>query len=71
MEEFVPSRPNLKKLNIGDRILVTFSDITKLYYAIYSDFDEFDVHMPELEPDETRAAWYKHSCLSVRQFCKI
>lgn len=54
----------------GDRVLVKM--ITgDIYYAIYSDVDEFDIHMPGPEV-KSRLSWYKHSSRSIdswRYFC--
>lgn len=71
MSEFVPSRPHLKDLKIGDALLVSFQDVSKMYYAIYSGIDEFDVHMPLVGKSPYRKKWYKHSSSSVLQFTKL
>ena len=66
--EFLPTRPNLGKLKVGQRLLVCFNDLT-IFYAIYSDFDEFDVHKPDYGVEgDYRAQWYKFSSVTVRQF---
>ena len=51
------------KPNIGDTILVkTFSG--QVFYAVYSDDDEFDVHRPDDKID-SRLAWYKYSSRTI------
>ena len=57
-------KDSLKKLpNIGDCILVkTVSG--QIFYAVYSNEDEFDVHRPDDKTD-TRLSWYKYSRRTV------
>jgi len=51
-----------KKPNIGDRMLVkTLSG--QIFYAIYSNDDEFDVHRNDGE--NMRESWYKYSSRTV------
>lgn len=51
------------KPNVGDAILVkTFSG--QVFYAVYSDKDEFDVHRPD-DKTESRLAWYKYSSRTI------
>ena len=49
--------------DIGDTILVkTISG--QIFYAVYSAYDEFDVHRPD--SDKTyRKQWYKYSSRTV------
>jgi len=53
------------KPSIGDTILVkTFSG--QVFYAVYSDEDEFDVHCPSFNNEiESRLAWFKYSSRTI------
>lgn len=55
---------SIKRLpQIGDSVIVkTFSG--QVFYAVYSDKDEFDVHRPEGATDY-REHWYKHSSRTI------
>ena len=65
---FFEAKCNLNKLKIGTRVLVRFREGESLY-AIYSDFDEFDIHIPSYGVEgDYRGQWYKHSSLSVKYF---
>ena len=47
----------------GMPILVKMSN-DRVFYAIYSDYNEFDVHKPDKENDY-RKCWYKYSKAAV------
>lgn len=50
---------------IGDPFLVKFYGSDKWYYAIYSDVDEFDVHLKRGKSKKHRKEWYKFSIASL------
>jgi len=59
-----------RKPEIGDCILVKTSS-GQVFYAVYTNDDEFDVHRPTNDFSETRAAWYKYSSRTVIQWRKF
>ena len=57
---------------IGDKVLVERITDNCIYYAIYSDDQEFDLHIPSSNPEEKdqhrQGNWYKFSPASILQW---
>jgi hypothetical protein len=51
------------KPSIGDSILVKTTS-GQVFYAVYSNEDEFDVHRPN-NKTESRLSWYKYSSRTI------
>lgn len=57
------------KPNIGEPVLVrTISG--QIYYAVYSNHDEFDIHIME-NFDNYRNTWYKFSSKTVVEWSSV